>query len=66
MWISKSLVAVILGGGAGTRLYPLQPAGASLPCQLQENTGWWIFQFPIVLIQTLTGCLCLRNTILLR
>jgi len=23
MWISKSLVAVILGGGAGTRLYPL-------------------------------------------
>ncbi len=23
MWISKSLIAVILGGGAGTRLYPL-------------------------------------------
>lgn len=23
MWISKSLVAIILGGGAGTRLYPL-------------------------------------------
>lgn len=26
MWISKSLVAVILGGGAGTRLYPLTEA----------------------------------------
>ncbi|MEO6636709.1 MAG: glucose-1-phosphate adenylyltransferase [Ginsengibacter sp.] len=23
MWISKSLIAVVLGGGAGTRLYPL-------------------------------------------
>lgn len=23
MWISKSLIAIILGGGAGTRLYPL-------------------------------------------
>src|SRR5450432_4553263 len=23
MWISKSLIAVILGGGAGSRLYPL-------------------------------------------
>ena len=23
MWISKSVIAVILGGGAGTRLYPL-------------------------------------------
>ena len=54
MWISKSLIAVILGGGAGTRFIRLQPTGVNLQCLLQENTGSWIFLFQTVSILTLT------------
>ena len=62
MWISKSLIAVILGGGAGSRLYPLnsqqkQTGGA----YCRKIPAWWIFPFQTVSIPILTGYLFLRN-----
>ncbi len=49
--ISKSLIAVILGGGAGSRLYPLTSSAANLQFLLQVSTDWLTYLFPIVLIQ---------------
>ena len=49
--MTKKMIAIILGGGAGTSLYPLTATLKNLRFRLQVNTASWIFLFPTVLTQ---------------
>ena len=48
--MAKEMIAMLLAGGQGSRLYALTQRLESLPFRLVESTGLSISHFPIVSI----------------
>lgn len=55
--MNNNILAIILGGGQGSRLAPLTESRSKPQFPLPENIAWLIFRFPTALIPTLKECL---------
>jgi glucose-1-phosphate adenylyltransferase len=64
--MNNDILAIILGGGQGSRLSRLQKAGQNQRCRLAGNTAWLTFRFLTASTPTSKGCLCLRSSTQLR
>ena len=60
--MSKEILSVILGGGAGSRLYPLTASRSKPAVPIAGKYRLVDIPISIVLIPISTGCLCLRSS----